>query len=254
MARPDASRASSPSDAAWNIPLQRSSGIRPAGPDSKAEGGLEAVTGSSGEASSGAPDGGRGPSRTLWYRREHMQTAPQRRPRHRPARAPTRRGRGGRGRPAITQQLVRDRLLPPEAFTGSVYDRKIREIIQSIRLTQAFPGQDGKQKIIEAYLNQNFYGNQSYGIKAAAVGYFGASDMSKLTLAQDALLAAIPKSPTQYDLVRNAVSQCTVTPPERQDCPAGKRQLVVPATSAVLVRRNEILDFMKTRIVLSGSR
>ena len=78
-----------------------------------------------------------------------------------------------RGASTITQQLVRARLLPEGAFEGSVYDRKLREIIQSIRLTQAFPGQDGKQKIMEAYLNQNFYGNQSYGVKAAAFGYFG---------------------------------------------------------------------------------
>src|SRR5205814_8112695 len=78
-----------------------------------------------------------------------------------------------RGASTITQQLVRARLLPDEAFAGSVYDRKLREIIQSIRLTQAFPGDDGKEKIMAAYLNQNFYGNQSYGIKAAAESYFG---------------------------------------------------------------------------------
>jgi penicillin-binding protein 1A len=157
-----------------------------------------------------------------------------------------------RGGSTITQQLVRARLLPPD-LGGSVYDRKIREIIQSIRLTQAFPGDDGKKRIIEAYLNQNFYGNQSYGVKAAATGYF-AKDLKDLTLAQDALLAAIPKSPTQYDLVRNAISQCTVTPPEGQDCPAGKSQLVVPDTSPVVQRRNNVLELMKTRSVLSGAK
>ncbi len=108
-----------------------------------------------------------------------------------------------RGASTITQQLVRARLLPPEAFNGSTYDRKAHEIVQSIRLTQAFPGQTGKQQIITAYLNQNFYGNQSYGVKAAAKGYFGKS-LDQLTLAQDAILAAIPQSPTAYDLVRNA--------------------------------------------------
>ncbi len=108
-----------------------------------------------------------------------------------------------RGASTITQQLVRARLLPPEAFAGSTYERKAREIIQSIRLTQAYPGEEGKQQIITAYLNQNFYGNQSYGVKAAAKGYFGKS-LDQLTLAQDAILAAIPQSPTAYDLVRNA--------------------------------------------------
>ena len=156
-----------------------------------------------------------------------------------------------RGGSTITQQLVRARLLPPDP-SGSVYDRKIREIIQSIRLTQAYPGEDGKQQIITAYLNQNFYGNQSYGVKAAAEGYFG-KDLKDLTLAQDALLAAIPKSPTQYDLVRNAEPQCTITPADGEDCPAAKTQLVVPDTAPVVQRRNQILELMKTRSVLSGA-
>ena len=50
---------------------------------------------------------------------------------------------------------------PPSAFDGSREERKIREIIQSIRLTEAYPGEEGKKEIITAYLNQNFYGNQS---------------------------------------------------------------------------------------------
>src|SRR5438876_1224375 len=78
-----------------------------------------------------------------------------------------------RGGSTITQQLVRARLLPESAFTGSREERKIREIIQSLRLTEAYPGEKGKQEIITAYLNQNFYGNQSYGIKAAAHTNFG---------------------------------------------------------------------------------
>ena len=112
-----------------------------------------------------------------------------------------------RGASTITQQLVRARLLPPEAFEGSTYERKVREIIQSIRLTQAFPGEEGKKTIITAYLNQNFYGNQSYGVKAAAKSYFGKS-LADLTLAQDAILAAIPQSPTKFDLMRNADEVC----------------------------------------------
>jgi peptidoglycan glycosyltransferase len=83
-----------------------------------------------------------------------------------------------RGGSTITQQLVRARLLPESAFTGSREERKIREIIQSLRLTEAYPGQEGKQAIITAYLNQNFYGNQSYGVKAAAKGYFGSPSTS----------------------------------------------------------------------------
>jgi membrane peptidoglycan carboxypeptidase len=160
---------------------------------------------------------------------------------------------GGRQRGAstITQQLVRARLLPSDAFTGSVYDRKIREIIQSIRLTQEFPGDTGKQTIMTAYLNQNFYGNQSYGVQAAALGYFG-KDLSKLDLAQFAVLAAIPQSPTQYDLMKNAIRECAVTLQEGQVCPADKVTLIVPSTADIVTRRNFVLEQMKTRSVLSG--
>jgi membrane peptidoglycan carboxypeptidase len=161
-----------------------------------------------------------------------------------------------RGASTITQQLVRARLLPADAFEGSVYDRKIREIIQSIRLTQAFPGEEGKKAIMEAYLNQNFYGNQSYGVKAAAIGYFG-KDLDQLTLAQFAVLAAIPQSPTKFDLMRNAVRECTVAIEEGADCPANKVKLVVPDTddpNDIISRRNFVLDQMKTRSVLSAGK
>jgi len=155
-----------------------------------------------------------------------------------------------RGGSTITQQLVRARLLPDSAFAGTREERKIREIMQSLRLTQAYPGQEGKKEIITAYLNQNFYGNQSYGIAAAARTYFN-KDLKDLTLAQDALLAAIPQSPTSYDLVKNAQEVCTKTVPAGAECPS--TQLVVPDDSEVVVRRNYILDLMKSRSPLSGS-
>lgn len=147
-----------------------------------------------------------------------------------------------RGASTITQQLVRNRLLPSSAFT-STYERKIREIIQSIRLTQEFPGAEGKRQIITAYLNDNFYGNNSYGIAAAARGYWGITDLSRLSLAQAAILAAIPQSPTTYDLMRNAIAE---------DLPDGTSRLVVPADSPIVVRRNRILELMKTRAVLTA--
>jgi membrane peptidoglycan carboxypeptidase len=158
-----------------------------------------------------------------------------------------------RGGSTITQQLVRARLLPAEAFSGSREERKIREIIQSLRLTEAYPGQIGKQEIITAYLNQNFYGNQSYGVKAAARTYFN-KDLKDLTLAESAVLAAIPQSPTAYDLVRNAEEFCTKTVPEGTDCPAADLQIRVPETTEIYQRRNYILDLMRTRSPLSGSK
>nr|MBA2380842.1 transglycosylase domain-containing protein [Chloroflexota bacterium] len=157
-----------------------------------------------------------------------------------------------RGGSTITQQLVRARLLPESAFSGGREERKIREIIQSLRLTEAYPGQEGKQEIITAYLNQNFYGNRSYGIRAAAHTYFG-KELSKLTLAQDALLAAIPQSPTRFDLVKNAEEVCSVPLKGEDPCPTAKIQLIVPDDSDIVRRRNLVLDQMKTRSTLSGA-
>jgi membrane peptidoglycan carboxypeptidase len=134
-----------------------------------------------------------------------------------------------RGASTITQQLVRQRLLPP---TTSTMDRKIKEIIQSVRLTQEYSGDQGKQEIITAYLNLNFYGNQSYGIAAAAEGYFGVTDLNKLTIAQAAILASLLQAPSYYDLVANA--------DEFED-----GSLVVPDDSPIVIRRNSVLEDMR---------
>ena len=147
-----------------------------------------------------------------------------------------------RGASTITQQLVRNRLLSPEVLAGNKYERKIKEIIQSIRLTQEFPGIEGKQRIIAAYLNQNYYGDQAYGIKAAAQAYFGTSDLSKLTIAQVAILAAIPQSPSTFDLVKNAESATA----------NGKTSLVVPQDSRIVLRRNQVLQAMLSNRVLTA--
>ncbi|HEY0443898.1 MAG TPA: transglycosylase domain-containing protein [Candidatus Limnocylindrales bacterium] len=155
-----------------------------------------------------------------------------------------------RGGSTITQQLVRAKLLPDEAFADTVYERKIREIIQSIRLTQEYQGVEGKQQIITAYLNQNFYGDRSYGVKAAASTYF-AKPLDKLSLAQAAILAGIPQSPTKFDLSANAVPTCDVVVKDGADCPTAKLHLIVPDGSEIVIRRNYILDRMRQWAVLT---
>ncbi|MDX6585497.1 MAG: penicillin-binding protein, partial [Solirubrobacterales bacterium] len=135
-----------------------------------------------------------------------------------------------RGASTITQQLVRARLLPTEVVAPGAdrYIRKAKELIQASRVTGAFPGETGKQQIITAYLNEIFYGHDAYGIAAAARIYFGVSDLSKLTVAQAALLAGLPKSPSTLD-------------PYRYAEPDKDGHLVVPKTSAPVVRRDWIL-------------
>ena len=84
------------------------------------------------------------------------------------------------GASTITQQLVRAVLLPKALLApgADLYERKAKELIQSAKLTEAFPGEEGKQRIITAYLNQIFYGHNAYGIAAAAKAYFGKTDVA----------------------------------------------------------------------------
>jgi peptidoglycan glycosyltransferase len=163
-----------------------------------------------------------------------------------------------RGASTITQQLVRQRLLTSDtsgdvvAQTERSAERKLKEIIQSIRVTQAFPGEAGKQRIMAAYLNQNYYGNESYGVAAAAESYFGVP-LKEVTLAQAAILAALPKAPSSYDLVQNAVEEC-LDPGPTTDQPCTTLQLVVPADTLIVQRRNLVLDLMsKGRTPLTGT-
>ncbi|MBA2380554.1 MAG: penicillin-binding protein [Chloroflexi bacterium] len=154
-----------------------------------------------------------------------------------------------RGASTITQQLVRQRLLDDKLVQDPhrTLERKVKEIIQSIRLTEAYPGVEGKQKIIAAYLNQNYYGNQSYGVLAAAKSYFGVKSLDEVTPAQAAALAGLVKSPSNYDLVKNATAQCVdPSPSDTTDtCAADKgTELVVPQDSTIVGRRNQILELL----------
>jgi peptidoglycan glycosyltransferase len=151
----------------------------------------------------------------------------------------------GRGASTITQQLVRARLLDPDLVQDPhrTAERKLKEILQSIRLTQAFPGGDGKKQIITAYLNLNYYGNQTYGVKAAARGYFGKA-LADLTPGEAAILAALPQSPSNYDLVRNAVETCDETPAEGDPCPALSSHLIVQADTKIAQRRDTVLTLL----------
>ena len=158
-----------------------------------------------------------------------------------------------RGASTITQQLVRNQLLDSALVQDPhrTAERKLKEIIESIRVTQAFPGEDGKRQIITAYLNQNYYGNQAYGVKAAVRSYFGI-DLSEIDPAQAAIIAGLPKSPSSFDLVRNAIERCTTTVAEGADCP--KADLIVPSSTAVVQRRNMILDLLAAgRTPMSGT-
>ena len=93
------------------------------------------------------------------------------------------------GASTITQQVAKNFLLTSERS----YDRKIREAVLAFRIEQAY----SKDRILELYLNEIFFGLNSYGIASAALTYFNKS-VNELNLQEAAYLAALPKAPSNY--------------------------------------------------------
>ena len=98
------------------------------------------------------------------------------------------------GASTITQQLVKRMLLTDE----QTYIRKLREIMLATQVDALY----SKDRILEMYLNQVYYGNQAYGIEAAALSYFGKS-AKHLELAEASILAGLVQLPSRYDPVSN---------------------------------------------------
>ena len=98
------------------------------------------------------------------------------------------------GGSTITQQVTRSFLLTPERS----YIRKIKEIILSYRIENAF----SKEEILFLYLNQIYLGHGAYGVQAAAENYFG-KPVQELNLAECAILAGLPQAPTRYSPFRH---------------------------------------------------
>ncbi|MGH2472902.1 MAG: transglycosylase domain-containing protein [Candidatus Limnocylindria bacterium] len=104
-------------------------------------------------------------------------------------------GRITQGGSTITQQLIKTRLLGDDP----TFTRKIKEAILALEAARTF----SKPQILEMYFNQIYYGNQAYGLRAAAATYFGITDLNQLTLGQMALLAGLPQAPSDYDPSQN---------------------------------------------------
>lgn len=96
------------------------------------------------------------------------------------------------GGSTITQQLAKQLFLTPD----QTYERKLKEVALAYRLNRTY----SKRQILELYLNQNDYGEQQYGVQAASLTYFH-RPAKELDLAQSALLAGLPQSPSLYDPV-----------------------------------------------------
>jgi penicillin-binding protein 1A len=102
---------------------------------------------------------------------------------------------GGARRPVgastITQQVARNMLL---ASNDLSFRRKIKEALLALRLERTL----SKERILELYLNEIYLGQGSYGVAAAAQVYFN-KPLDQLSVAEAAMLAALPKSPTNYN-------------------------------------------------------
>jgi penicillin-binding protein 1A len=101
------------------------------------------------------------------------------------------------GGSTITQQLARNFFLTAE----KTWTRKIKEAFLAIKIEQSLD----KDEILELYLNKIFLGYRAYGVGAAAEVYYGKST-NQLSLAQCAMIAALPKAPSRIN---------PITSPER---------------------------------------
>lgn len=98
------------------------------------------------------------------------------------------------GGSTITQQLIKNVTGENEA----TIQRKVQEILCALNLEKSL----SKEEILELYLNIVPLSQSCIGVRAAAETYFG-KDLSELTLAECASLAAITKFPTKYDPIQN---------------------------------------------------
>jgi membrane peptidoglycan carboxypeptidase len=113
-------------------------------------------------------------------------------------------GRSVQGASTLTQQYVKNVLLENAVARGDVAGvrnavvkntaRKLHEMRIAIAVEQRLT----KQQILERYLNIASFGEQTYGVQAAALQYFGVP-ASRLTLPQAAMLAGMVQEPSTYD-------------------------------------------------------
>ena len=101
------------------------------------------------------------------------------------------------GGSTITQMLARNFFLTLD----KTYERKAKEIFLALRIEQEF----SKDEILELFLNKILLGHRAYGVGAAAEVYYG-KRLDDLTLAQSAMIAALPKAPSRIN---------PITSPER---------------------------------------
>jgi len=99
------------------------------------------------------------------------------------------------GGSTITQQLVKNLFFTDAQRT---MNRKVKEALVAYELERRY----SKEKILEMYLNQVYFGNNAYGIERAASRYFDKT-AAELNVAQAAFLAGLVKAPSELGLAAN---------------------------------------------------
>jgi len=137
------------------------------------------------------------------------------------------------GASTISQQLAKNLFF---SFERS-YLRKFREMLVALQIESRYD----KEDILEAYLNQIAFGPRAHGIEQAARSFF-AKTASELNLAEAAMLAGLPKSPTRYN-------------PYRHMDRAKRRQRIVLSRMAATgyITRSQAVDAFQTPIQLASS-
>jgi penicillin-binding protein 1A len=98
------------------------------------------------------------------------------------------------GASTITMQVARNVYLSSE----KTFTRKIYEILLTFKLEHLLT----KDQILEIYMNQIFLGNRAYGFAAASEAYYG-KPLKNITIAEAAMLAGLPKSPSGNNPINN---------------------------------------------------
>lgn len=104
------------------------------------------------------------------------------------------------GGSTITQQLVRNLMAQSGVQSAQNLQKprdlgdKILEAMYAVRMSHLY----NKDQILEQYLNKIYYGNLAYGAQSAALDYFG-KNIFDLDLAQSAIIAGLPQSPSSYN-------------------------------------------------------
>jgi penicillin-binding protein 1A len=142
------------------------------------------------------------------------------------------------GTSTITQQLARNLYLE-DTMTERSLKRKVQEAYYAIQLER----QLSKEQIIEAYLNTINLGSGAYGVQAAAQTYFS-KNVDELTLAECAVLASIPKSPSKYSPLRRLYNE-DITDPESLDFVYRGDTFSIFYQDKFLDRQRLVLAFMK---------